>query len=110
GLISLESFASPMNSTCPRYCSLFKDIEEVFGSYGSFFQLFHDRIELEELLDTIPNDAIIQMNPPYIGSITYACVQKCNQVFKWIGNKKRISFILFTPPDWNDITELLLES
>lgn len=35
--VSIECFASPLNNTFKKFCSLFYDIEKPFGSIGSFF-------------------------------------------------------------------------
>jgi hypothetical protein len=37
--VSMDAFANPLNTTQPRFCSLFPDVDWCFGSAGSFFAL-----------------------------------------------------------------------
>jgi hypothetical protein len=51
--VSVECFASPLNCNLPLYYSLFPDTDAVFGSLGSFFDMF-------------PSEGSFQANPPFI--------------------------------------------
>ena len=50
--VDTEIFASPLNRTLPRFCSLFVDVDKYFGSLGSAFDLF-------------PDQGSFEMNPPF---------------------------------------------
>ncbi len=87
--IDLEAFAAAFNTTVPRYCSLFPDVEGPFGSQGSFF----DMTDLGE-------NMLIQVSPPRIGPITTRAVNQC---IKLLDGRKRF-FVLLTPAAWFDVT------
>lgn len=50
--LSVECFASAINSSSPVYCSLYYDVEKYFGSIGNFFNI-------------IPIRGVYSFNPPY---------------------------------------------
>lgn len=51
-----ELFASPLNTFFRRYCSLFQ-IDKLFGSYGSFYELVEENVSIT---------GRCQANPPHI--------------------------------------------
>lgn len=65
----LEAFASPWNSRNMmlgrKFCSLFPDVDAVFGSQGNFFEF------------SPPADVLIICNPPFINEILAAAARKC---------------------------------
>jgi hypothetical protein len=86
-----EAFASPLNSRLlgkrrARFCSLFPDIDGVFGSIGSFFN---------PNLDRSGNWVV---NPPFIESIMVAAV---NTVLTQLRKRKNQTFF-FIIPAWTD--------
>lgn len=93
GRLDLESFAASFNATVPKFCSLFKDVEGKFGSVGNFFDYKFTK-----------DDVVIQVNPPYIGEITSASVDKCVNTLRVEHNVERY-FILLTDPTWDDVIE-----
>lgn len=68
--VDIEGFASPFNSQIlllhsnPKFCSLFKDTDEIFGSLGDFFN------------QTFINHSV-SVNPPFIISILDKMADKC---------------------------------
>ena len=48
----MECFASPFNCSFPRFCSAFFDVDEKFGSKGSFFDFY-------------PKKGSFEVNPPF---------------------------------------------
>ena len=60
--VDCELFASPLNCTCPRYCSAFPDVDRVFGSLGSCF-------------DYLPDTGSFQANPPFAQGVVHRMFQ-----------------------------------
>lgn len=56
--VSCECFASPLNSHFTSYCSAFPDIDQYFGSLGSFFSFY-------------PRQGSFQANPPFDPSVIH---------------------------------------
>lgn len=50
--LSVECFASAINTSLPYFCSLYYDVEKYFGSIGNFFNI-------------IPISGTFSFNPPY---------------------------------------------
>ena len=50
--VTTELFASPLNHTLGRFCSIWKDVDRYFGSLGSAFDLF-------------PPTGSFEVNPPF---------------------------------------------
>ena len=96
--VNIEGFASPFNSQLLllgldyKFCSLFKDTDEIFGSFGSFFSANF----------SAEKDAVIAVNPPYVLDIINNTADKCiNECKKTKENKNRIKFfIIFSA--WKD--------
>lgn len=95
--IDLEGFASAFNTTIPRYCSLFPDIEAHFGSLGSFFDLDYSR-DLH----------LIQVSPPRIGSITSQAIRHSIKLLEEAEGD--LSIITLTPFAWTDVSKLIEDS
>lgn len=93
--VSIEGFASPFNSQLlmvdenAKFCSLFKDVDAVFGSLGSFFEADFQ-------------GATVAVNPPYvldiIDKMTDKCITECQKA-KESGGKVRF-LIIFSA--WRD--------
>lgn len=64
--VKTELFASPLNCTFDNYYSLFPDIDQYFGSRGTYIDAF----EREEL------EGIIEANPPFIDSIELDLIKR----------------------------------
>lgn len=45
--LNFECFASTINNTFKHYCSIYQDIEQYFGSVGSFYNLIPKKEHLE---------------------------------------------------------------
>lgn len=65
--ITTECFASPLNVTLSNFCSAYPDVDEVFGSWGSFF-------------DFEPSDGGYEVNPPFTGRIMDATVRHIHKL------------------------------
>lgn len=98
GRLDLECFAASFNATVPKFCALFEDVERKFGCVGNFFDYKFGK-----------EDIVIQVNPPQIGDITSAAVDKCVNT---LTSEKSIEryFILSTDPTWSDVTDKLEKS
>jgi hypothetical protein len=59
--LNLEVFASAINHNFPRYCSLFPDIEFMFGSIGRFPYCLNDKL--------LSDNILVESNPPFIEKI-----------------------------------------
>jgi hypothetical protein len=88
--VTLEAFAGTLNSNLPNYCSLFYDIEQFFGSKGSFLNMQLDGCDYK----------IIVSNPPYITNIMD------DSSYKLINFLERCNgFVIVIIPDWRSVTE-----
>lgn len=88
---SLETFAGSLNSSLNNYCSLFYDIEQKFGSKGSFFLLDINTCEYK----------IIVANPPYFAEIIHKMFDKLLNYLKTCED----STVFIVVPDWRSKTE-----
>jgi len=88
--ITLEAFAGTLNSNLPNYCSLFYDIEQNFGSRGSFLNMQIDKCEYE----------IIISNPPYIINVMDDSARKLIEFLESCNG-----FVIVVIPDWRSADE-----
>jgi hypothetical protein len=79
--INFELFGSVFNTYNKSYCSLFYDIEQYFGSHGSFFDM------------TIIYGNF-SLNPPFDQEIIKTCISKCET---YLNNKSNIFFLIWIP-------------
>jgi hypothetical protein len=95
--IDLEGFASAVNATVPKYCSLFLDVEEPFGSIGSFFDI-----------KDLGHMTLVQVSPPRIGEITMQAVRHCAKLLHLTTDRKEdYHIILLTPNAWEDVSRTI---
>lgn len=92
--ITIEGFASPINSQIIRYpntkfCSLFPDIDGPFGSVGDFFEY-----------DFVGTRAAI--NPPYILDIMNATAEKVVATMETAESKNEPTLLFVTVPNWTN--------
>lgn len=93
--IDCELFASPLNFNLPRYCSIFPDIENTFGSICNFYQLNEDIIQNKNITGAI-------YNPPYIPYLMDESIDQCLELLnKLKTNNFKMSIICFLP-HWSD--------
>ena len=91
--VTIEGFASPINSQILyinkefKYCSLFPDTDEPYGSLGSFFT--NDFTNLN-----------VYANPPYVENIMDRMVRKIVETCENAGKNTARFFI--TVPEWKD--------
>jgi phosphorylated CTD-interacting factor 1 len=86
--LSFECFASSINSTLPGYCSIYHDLEYLFGSKGNFFYI--DLIE-----------GVYSFNPPYQKNIMDNGIKKLFYFLENANkNNKNLTFIM-TLPIWD---------
>jgi hypothetical protein len=93
--IDCELFASPLNFNLPRYCSIFPDIENTFGSICNFYQLNGEIIQNKNITGAI-------YNPPYIPYLMDESIDQCLELLNELkSNKFNMSIICFLP-HWSD--------
>ena len=86
--LQFECFASSINNTFNHYCSIYQDIEQYFGSFGSFYNL-------------VPKKGTFGINPPYQKNIIELALDKViNFLSSAKENKNNLSFII-TIPIWD---------
>jgi hypothetical protein len=88
---STEGFASAFNHYFDRYCSAFPDLEQHFGSQGSFF---NNNVWLSKE---------VFINPPFD-----ECLMTCtmNKVYEYLTNSNEYHKFIFTLPNWDNYPEL----
>ena len=84
--LSIECFASTINTETDIYCSIYYDIEKYFGSIGSFFN-----IEIKK--------GTYSFNPPYQKDIIEKGIHK---IFDFLKTGDELTFII-TIPIWDNI-------
>ena len=84
--VETECFASPLNAHLPSYCSVFPDIDSLFGSLGSFLQYF-------------PSSGSFQINPPFVQALMLRTISHVEALLS--ASAQPLSFILFVPA-WMD--------
>jgi hypothetical protein len=84
--LSVECFASAINSSLNHFCSIYYDVEKYFGSIGNFFNI-------------IPKRGVYSFNPPY----QYDVIS--NGIYKIINHmeesNEKLAFII-TIPIWDN--------
>ena len=83
--LNFECFASSINSTFSNYCSIYWDLEQYFGSVGSFFNI-------------IPLKGTFGFNPPYQKNIIEKGIYK---IFNHLDNAKDNLTFIITIPVWD---------
>ncbi len=85
--LNFECFASAINSTYPRYCSIYYDLEKYFGSVGSFFNI-------------TPIKGTFGFNPPYQKDIIDLGIKR---LFGFLEKTKENLTFIITIPIWDNI-------
>jgi len=85
--LNFECFASAINSTYPRYCSIYYDLEKYFGSVGSFFTM-------------TPIKGTFGFNPPYQKDIIDLGIKK---LFGFLEKSQEHLTFIITIPIWDNI-------
>ncbi len=93
--LSVECFASAINTSLNNFCSIYYDVEQYFGSIGNFFNIE-------------PIRGVYSFNPPY----QYDVIS--NGIYKIINNMdkttEKLAFII-TIPIWdNEGKQIMLEN
>jgi hypothetical protein len=83
--LNFECFASAINSTFPKYCSIYWDLEKYFGSVGSFFNM-------------IPMKGTFGFNPPYQKDIIDLGI---NKLFNFLKESTEELTFIITIPIWD---------
>lgn len=83
--VKQECFASPFNAHFSTFCSAFPDVDQWFGSKGSFF-------------DFKPKTGSFEVGPPYVAEVMLKTVKHINSL---LDSSQPLSFILYVP-DWRD--------
>lgn len=112
--VNHEGFASPLNSgilslnTNGKFCSLFKDTDEVFGSIGSFFDqtLYTDPVdtieEKKEGVNEQPPPKHWVVNPPFIISVMGRTTDKILRELDVASDLKAGVMVVYILPSWTD--------
>jgi hypothetical protein len=82
--LSFECFASSINFTFNKYCSIYYDLEKYFGSQGNFFNF-------------IPREGTYFFNPPYQKHIINKSIDR---LFEYLNICNNLTFII-TIPIWD---------
>jgi hypothetical protein len=93
--ISFETFASPLNFNMYRFCSIFYDTDNLFGSVGSFYNLNCENLLLQNIKGVF-------FNPPYLPILMKKCSLQCLKLLNEMNNKKKDFTIFSFLPNWND--------
>jgi hypothetical protein len=91
--LNFECFASAINSTFPKYCSIYYDLEKYFGSIGSFFNI-------------TPIKGTYGFNPPYQKDIIEIGVEK---LFGFLDKTTESLTFIITIPIWDSIGRLYMK-
>ena len=83
--LNFECFASAINNTFPRFCSIYWDLERYFGSIGSFFNI-------------IPIKGTFGFNPPYQKDIIETGIHK---LFNFLDTSTDQLTFIITIPIWD---------
>jgi len=84
--VTMECCASPFNCYFLRFCSAFPDVDQYFGSLGSFFNFF-------------PTSGSFEINPPFSQEFM---VKMVNHIETLVQNtEEALSFMIFIP-EWLD--------
>ncbi len=92
--LNFECFASAINSTYSRYCSIYYDLEKHFGSVGSFFNI-------------TPIKGTFGFNPPYQKDIIELGI---NKLFGFLTNSTQPLTFIITIPIWDNIGRNYMKS
>lgn len=84
--MTIECFASPFNCRYRQYCSAFPDVEESFGSLGSFF----------DDSSFFPSHGSFEANPPFVPETMYAMNAKLERMLKH-PKATALSFLVIVP-------------
>lgn len=90
-MMSFESFASAINFNSNYFCSLYPDLESIFGSFGNFFEV--------EFIKGCFN-----FNPPFQEDIINLGI---NKIFYHLENSKEDLTFIITIPVWDTIGKKL---
>ena len=91
--LSIECFASAINTESNIFCSIYYDIEKYFGSIGSFFS-----IELKK--------GFYSFNPPYQIDIIEKGI---NRIFDFFKNTNQNLGFIITIPIWDNFGKKYME-
>lgn len=95
----LECYASPINSTCKKFCSLFPETDAPFGSLGRF-----DNLLISEILDLEPEEKqfSIEINPPFIETIMDYATDRIIEILHAAQESHKDIIIFYLTPHWTD--------
>jgi hypothetical protein len=94
--LNYECFASTINSTFDKYCSIYYDVEKYFGSQGSFFNM-------------TPISGTYGFNPPYQKDVMDKGIENIlKSLEKADIDNKELSFII-TIPIWDKLGKKIMK-
>ena len=94
--LNYECFASAINSTFDKFCSIYYDVEKYFGSQGSFFNM-------------TPISGTYGFNPPYQKDVMDKGIENILKSLKKADiDNKELSFII-TIPIWDKLGKKIMK-
>ena len=95
--VRFECFASPLNCRYSSFCSVFPDVDWVFGSVGSFFDDASFR----------PRTGSFEANPPFVAELMQAMARRIDELLG--ASDEPLSFTVIVPgwtetPAWETLS------
>ncbi|KAL1511514.1 hypothetical protein AB1Y20_006322 [Prymnesium parvum] len=87
--VTMELFASPVNTRFPQFCSAAEDVDHVFGSHGSFF-------------DFTPLAGAFIANPPFDPSLVLAMATRMESLLHAADEASAELTFVVVLPRWQD--------
>jgi hypothetical protein len=92
--LSVECFASAINTQSPHFCSLYNDVEKYFGSIGNFFNIK-------------PIKGTYSFNPPYQYDVISNGITK---IIKHMDETTEELTFIITIPIWDNMGKEIMEN
>lgn len=87
--VTMECFASPMNTYFARHCSAFGDVDSAFGSVGSFAAFK-------------PARGAYEVNPPFVAAVLDEAATWCEALLERAELAKQPLTFVYVMPGWKE--------
>jgi len=87
--VTMECFASPLNTFFATHCSAFGDVDGAFGSIGSFASFK-------------PTRGAFEVNPPFVPSVLNEAAAWCESLLDRAEKAKQPLTFVFVMPGWKE--------
>jgi phosphorylated CTD-interacting factor 1 len=87
--VTMECFASPMNTYFARHCSAFGDVDSAFGSVGSFATFK-------------PTRGAYEVNPPFVAAVLDEASTWCEGLLERAELAKQPLTFIYVMPGWKE--------